>query len=75
MLPVDGYDKEVHMVALVLEPEHQLGDDVGIRVIVSIIESYVSMLQSYNVTYHNLPIVSMMLMGFSISPLKNVSAN
>ena len=75
MLPVDGDDEEIHMVTRVPEPEHQLGDDVCIRVIVSIIETYVSMLHMMETLYHNLPMVSMMLMGFSLSPLNNVSAN
>ena len=62
------------MVTRVPEPEHQLGDDVCIRVIVSIIETYVRMIYLIE-TQQSLPMVSMRLMGFSLFPLKNVSAN
>ena len=40
VLPVDGDDKEVDMVAVAFESNYQLGDDVSIRVIWGIIKSY-----------------------------------
>ena len=39
MLPVDGDDEEVDVVAAVSESEHQLGDDVGVSVIGRVIEA------------------------------------
>ena len=38
-LAVNGDDEEVNLVAVVLELVHQLGDDLGVGVIVGIIES------------------------------------
>ena len=39
MLPVDGDDEEVDVVASVSESEHQLGDDVSVSVVGRVIDS------------------------------------
>ena len=40
MLPVDGNDEEVHVVAVVLESDHQFTNYISVRVVGGIIKAY-----------------------------------